>query len=521
MAEGDKSGQATAHLMRAWVLVGRQDLDPEACLEISKAAVVAMADVKDMGGSLEALKIQHQLQSGFGQHDAAMQTAKDILMHCTQGGDRAEIAAANLILAEASSVTPESSQALQAARQASSYYEEAITAGKIGSTAGKATCTLLLAKIFNKMQEFEAAIDESVRAFELFKKEGDQRGQSASRTVMSAAFRGTKEPVEALRMAEEAARLAFLAEDPLGEAEALVAVAESQVDVVETLYESIPYQTVHTIVKTTADAVSAMKTRRPREHLLVGTAYLSHARALLHSNAGKGAWMSAKSAAKCFRKAGENRGRARALVSQAQAELRLGQLQEARASAEAAFAGFEKVGDSDGKQKAFEVSEQIMVAMGYPTQAELKARAEQQQLEMMRLQQQQMMLMAQQGSAQRGQLMTTPQAQTGELPESLAKQASSRGPIARDGSPLDLGKGLDSSIVLAKIKEIAMQIIGDTDEFEEDLPLMEAGLTSNTAILLRDELSKDLPGVRLPPTLIFDYPSVGAITEFVMENSGK
>ena len=47
----------------------------------------------------------------------------------------------------------------------------------------------------------------------------------------------------------------------------------------------------------------------------------------------------------------------------------------------------------------------------------------------------------------------------------------------------------------------------------------EAGLTSNTAVLLRDELGKDLPGISLPPTLIFDYPSVSAIADFVMEKA--
>eukprot|EP00438_Fugacium_kawagutii_P014318 Skav210899 [mRNA] locus=scaffold2900:206345:210882:+ [translate_table: standard] len=46
-----------------------------------------------------------------------------------------------------------------------------------------------------------------------------------------------------------------------------------------------------------------------------------------------------------------------------------------------------------------------------------------------------------------------------------------------------------------------------------------AGLTSNTAIILRDELSKDLPGIKLPMTLSFDYPSVAAIADFVMDQS--
>ena len=80
---------------------------------------------------------------------------------------------------------------------------------------------------------------------------------------------------------------------------------------------------------------------------------------------------------------------------------------------------------------------------------------------------------------------------------------------------------------------------------QADTPLMEAGLTSTSAVgflaellqvaagcctvrvmpmlnpvtfsRLRDELMKDLVGVNLPVTLVFDYPSISAMTELVLE----
>merc|ERR1719343_671038 len=106
----------------------------------------------------------------------------------------------------------------------------------------------------------------------------------------------------------------------------------------------------------------------------------------------------------------------------------------------------------------------------------------------------------------------------GDMPTTLATSAA---PRDRTASPLQMTKGMDIAVVKNKIQEVATAIIGDADDIEADTPLMEAGLTSNSAVLLRDELTKDLPGINLPPTLIFDYPSVQAISDFVVDASKK
>mmetsp|Transcript_51493 Transcript_51493/g.96481 ORF Transcript_51493/g.96481 Transcript_51493/m.96481 type:complete len:666 (+) Transcript_51493:92-2089(+) len=117
--------------------------------------------------------------------------------------------------------------------------------------------------------------------------------------------------------------------------------------------------------------------------------------------------------------------------------------------------------------------------------------------------------------------MKMPVAAAGPAPE--AAPAAGGGAVARTGGgsgKLSLSGGVSKDTVSKKIQEVAMGIIGDGEPIEEDTPLMQAGLTSNTAVLLRDELSGDIPGVSFPPTLIFDYPSIGAIAEYVMEKAG-
>merc|ERR1712060_330745 len=112
-----------------------------------------------------------------------------------------------------------------------------------------------------------------------------------------------------------------------------------------------------------------------------------------------------------------------------------------------------------------------------------------------------------------------PQDGGGDMPaqaQSMARAERERGPA------LDLSKGVDAAVVRQKITEIACRITGAEDgEIEVDTPLMEAGLTSNSAILLRDELTQELPGINLPVTLVFDYPTISDMSELIVEQSRK
>jgi len=92
----------------------------------------------------------------------------------------------------------------------------------------------------------------------------------------------------------------------------------------------------------------------------------------------------------------------------------------------------------------------------------------------------------------------------------------------KKGDALDMSIALNEDAVKKKVLEIALAVTGaDDGEIEEDTPLMEAGLTSNSAILMRDELSQELPGISLPVTLVFDYPSIAAMSELILESTAK
>ncbi|CAE7294432.1 unnamed protein product [Symbiodinium pilosum] len=114
----------------------------------------------------------------------------------------------------------------------------------------------------------------------------------------------------------------------------------------------------------------------------------------------------------------------------------------------------------------------------------------------------------------------------GALPPQMMQQyaeeeeSAGEGKVARtrDRGPAMDVKSLSPDVIKKKILDVALSMTGaDDGDIEADTPLMEAGLTSTSAVTLRDELMKDLVGVNLPVTLVFDYPSISAMTELALE----
>ncbi|CAJ1359029.1 unnamed protein product, partial [Effrenium voratum] len=87
---------------------------------------------------------------------------------------------------------------------------------------------------------------------------------------------------------------------------------------------------------------------------------------------------------------------------------------------------------------------------------------------------------------------------------------------------LELAQACDPQLVRGVIEKFVNVLIGSDDLVEPDRPLMEMGLTSHLAVVLRDQLAKVLPVLTppLPVTLIYDYPSTAAISQLVVASAG-
>merc|ERR1712032_1427096 len=78
--------------------------------------------------------------------------------------------------------------------------------------------------------------------------------------------------------------------------------------------------------------------------------------------------------------------------------------------------------------------------------------------------------------------------------------------------------GMDLATAQAMAKEVAIQAIGGEEEVDMDSPLMDIGLDSLAAIAFREQLIST-SGLNVPTSLVFDYPSLTAIADLLVETS--
>lgn len=508
-ASGDKKGEAYALLMQT---LARSELDQDdvaEALDVAKEAQDALQALGDVQSELELVKVMCGIcvrDKAFGE---ARKMGKELVRRCKELGDDARTASAHLTYAEACLAADEKEDATRAAKDAAAICSET------GDSKGKAACHLFLAEAHLKAGEPDDAMEQALKAYKQAAEVQDTVGKARALHKQSLAHSASGASTDALRAAEKSEALFRECGDWKGEVDAMLAMAECKVGVCEDNDRTCGNLN---ILKFAKAAVKMAKERRAGDYVCLGNANYIYSKVLLQTNSAKGAGLAAKDAVRAFRKSGQEQRKAYALVAWAQADLKAGYYGDARASLEKADSIFSKVDDNDGRNRVFEVNDSIDRAMGLPTQAELE---EQRRQEMLMMQQQAMQWqMMQQGGGGMPQQMQMIQQQQ-YMEEEEQKRGGQMSAFSREAQVLDLTGGLDVAVIQGKVRALAAQIIGDDEDMETDTPLMEAGLTSNTAVLLRDELSRDVPGINLPPTLIFDYPSIQAIAEFIMEATAK
>lgn len=81
------------------------------------------------------------------------------------------------------------------------------------------------------------------------------------------------------------------------------------------------------------------------------------------------------------------------------------------------------------------------------------------------------------------------------------------------------GKGLDLAMVTPKITALVKDVLTEDEDLTLDSPFMEAGIDSLGSVQLLTDVGKAF-SMALAPSAIFDYPSIRALSEFLVAEGG-
>jgi len=504
-AKGDTMGHAFALdlLVTAYMEAGQAD-------DALDAAQRALSFFQDAGNRRMEAKMSSAIAALYlrmSKSDRSLQYAEDAAMlYRETGAGTTEKTEALFNICESHIQRKDPASALMAAEEMRAHFQ------KEGDTQGEAVACLVIGQLSLTINRPDDTIANAAKAQALASGEGQQLGEAAALRLMAEGHSKKEEHKVAIRSAERSRAIFRELGETDEEASSLYLVAQESVALAVAegacvgggAGSRLAGDALRKAAKA-ADMTVKMARAMQDPGGLLGSALCVLAQVHMLYSRPEEALTAADEAVVIFRELDSAISEANALLLSADALRVTRQYRDAGEAAEEALRLFRTLDPPDlqGEDFAQEILDYL---------EQVKAQQQQQ------AQLQQAMMAQSAGAAMPSMSMTAPQeGPGGGVPAevvSMARTDRERGPA------LDLSSGIDPGVIKAKVLEIATRITGAEDgEIDADTPLMEAGLTSNSAILLRDELSADLPGVSLPVTLVFDYPSISAMADLIVESS--
>jgi len=353
--------------------------------------------------------------------------------------------------------------ALQAAQDEREVYRKA------GDGKGEAITLLVVTSLRVEKKDYQAAAASANQARGLFREAGNLLGQATALQMLAEMNMAQGAHEVALRSANEA--LPLLRESGDRKGEAAMMFLSTQASALRLLGGKLDPSSfafkdgAHKAAQSAREAISAA--RKAGESDVAASAQCLLAQLHLASMKGQEAVEAASAAVAIFRGSGDVQGQGYALLMSAGGLLTSGKPGRAREAASKALLLFREAECAEGEQMAQHIID-IIENPPQPDEEDL--------------------------------------AGYGEAPEAL--QRSSQAAVADTSAT--------TAALRDTIRETVNEIVG-MDDLQDDSPLMNMGLTSQSAVLLRNALTKELPGPSLPFTMMFDYPSIKHLTEFFVK----
>jgi len=470
------------------------------------AAERAVSIYKELGeNELESKQLGAiaALHFSTGEYFKALQTGEDALPVVKKVGSTRDKIELMQALADSHAALKDWRSASQVASDMQQHFQD------VEDSEGCAAALMILCSLAFTEERYDEAARAASNAQAIFHEEQDTKGEADSLRFLCEIHSRKEEHKAAIRAAEQA-RVHFQElEDRVGEATvlyhlaqnaALLAIREGSRVGDNARASRSCREALSKASKTAAVAVQQSRELGGDNQQLLGCALCTLAQVEMLNGRPASALKAADEGILLFRRAGDAPSEAAALLLSADALRAATQYKEAHKAATEALRLFKEREDERGQSRAEELLAFLQEYLRPTKRAETLPQA---------------------GGQPGAPMQMVDFSRQGQQEQEAPRQAVSSALQREKGPALDLAL-IDEQAIRSKIMEIAERVSGAEDgEIELDTPLMEAGLTSNSAILMRDELIAELPGINLPVTLVFDYPSISSMVDYVMESMAK
>jgi len=472
------------------------------------------------------------------QYQEAMQHVAKVVSHYTELDEAREVAVglqlkANILIAE-----NKLDNALMAAKDAHNLFK------KVGMLRSCAIALLVVCKIYCLMSNFSEAASCITEAQGTLRRTKARREEAEALRISIEVHRVMGKHELVLRAAERAVSIYQDLGDKKQQAHMLVLAAQTYV-VLLTKHSEITSDVLTKALTTAQEAVAVAA--KLGDEPLAAAALGSVASVHLLNKRPENALQQATQALVLLRKIGDRHGEAFALTTCANAHLMSGRKDKSSDMAKQGLSIFKLLGDTEGESMAKEVLEilapdapytQVLRGLETPETGEVSTALDSDLVKSKILEITRRIL-------GKGEELTTDSAlmlidintETSvllrdaivkefpgiPLPTTLVPDCPTISSIADEVVRVDRTPKtepiLPRDVVQAKVLHITKQILGDDMELENDTPLAQSGMNSSRCAMLRDYIAQEFPGINVSSTLVFDYPTINAISAQVAQGS--
>jgi tetratricopeptide (TPR) repeat protein len=484
----ESSGEAQA--LSALVRLAR-DEDPLEAIMVAKKALSLYKAAKDSSSVCAAQRTLAELLLRVGRFDAGLEAAERAVNVASQLSDpRSTVASVNM-LTRAHLLRCEFDAAMD-------YAKEALPLSKSANwKRGEAEVLVLIAEIETAQSNFAEAIRSLSEAQQLMKDHGDADAECEVTQIIAETYFHQREFDEAEKCAtaliELARRHGFSEKQVTGTVLVAASCANRWKD------DALKDPGFH--AKNESDYMKALSTvqkavklaRQVRATRSIACAQVAMAELLLVGSDVEASLGASMEAVQLGIRSGDEWTAAKALQVQAIAHCLLKEMDEAWEAASDALNKFRYYGDQQSAEEVAEFLEKIYPHWQKKTEAPAVEAIKD---------------------------VSTPAAAAPEHPGKAAMDNA----VEKLGerTAMDLTSGATKELIVARLTNILEDVLSlDLDDFEQDTPMMQAGVTSQGAVLVQAALQIDFPSIKIPATLAFDYPSTGAVADFILATITK